>query len=142
VQTLRAIDLRLPLRARGTQRHARQTTAIQTERAISDVRAWGRVPDDRRTNVRVRVKIMGLIIIRTDRDFPTTFLHFGDPVISTRTRSVAWHAPAAPRRPQRAVCLPSCWTVPRPASATPWPRIDTVAERGLRHLQRPPLLVL
>jgi hypothetical protein len=32
-----------------------------------------------------RVKIMGLIITRTDWDFPT-FLHFCDPIIFTRTR--------------------------------------------------------
>eukprot|EP01047_Picozoa_sp_COSAG01_P021785 COSAG01_NODE_1275_length_10938_cov_100.784482_9_plen_287_part_00 len=38
-------------------------------------------------SLRVRVKIMGLITIRTDRDFPT-ILHFGDPLISTRTRSL------------------------------------------------------
>eukprot|EP01049_Picozoa_sp_SAG25_P022769 SAG25_NODE_9282_length_379_cov_1.571429_1_plen_84_part_10 len=33
--------------------------------------------------VRVRVEIMGLIIIRTDRDFHT-MLHFCAPIISTR----------------------------------------------------------
>eukprot|EP01047_Picozoa_sp_COSAG01_P076055 COSAG01_NODE_13232_length_1616_cov_2.297297_1_plen_127_part_00 len=36
--------------------------------------------------VRVRVKIMGLLMIRPDRDFPTT-LQFRDPIISTRTRN-------------------------------------------------------
>jgi hypothetical protein len=36
--------------------------------------------------LRVRVKIMGLIIIRTDCDFPTILL-FCDPIISTRTRT-------------------------------------------------------
>eukprot|EP01047_Picozoa_sp_COSAG01_P092596 COSAG01_NODE_23936_length_796_cov_1.591105_1_plen_126_part_10 len=38
-----------------------------------------------RVLVRVRVEIMGSITIRTDRDSPT-FLHFGAPIISTRTR--------------------------------------------------------
>eukprot|EP01047_Picozoa_sp_COSAG01_P067934 COSAG01_NODE_9703_length_2365_cov_40.628420_2_plen_187_part_00 len=35
--------------------------------------------------LRVRVKIMEWIRVRTDRDFPT-ILHVGDPIISTRTR--------------------------------------------------------
>jgi hypothetical protein len=37
------------------------------------------------TPLRVRVKIMGLIIIRSDRDFPT-ILCLCDPVISPRAR--------------------------------------------------------
>eukprot|EP01047_Picozoa_sp_COSAG01_P032756 COSAG01_NODE_2381_length_7792_cov_5.907578_6_plen_164_part_00 len=60
-------------------------------RRCRSVRRWQGQParaGPRPQQVRVRVKIMGLIIIRTDGDFPT-ILHFCDPVISTRTRSRA-----------------------------------------------------
>jgi hypothetical protein len=47
--------------------------------------------------LRVRVEIMGLVVIRTDRDLPTT-LHFCHPIISPRTRIVysREHLPSAP----------------------------------------------
>jgi hypothetical protein len=40
-------------------------------------------------SVRVRVEIMGLIIIRTGWDSPT-ILYFCDPIFFTRTRSRTW----------------------------------------------------
>lgn len=49
--------------------------------------------------VRVRGAIMGLIIIRTPRDFPS-FPYFGDPMSSPRTRSITDNAPP---------CLPPSW---------------------------------
>eukprot|EP01047_Picozoa_sp_COSAG01_P053259 COSAG01_NODE_5689_length_4100_cov_5.737795_7_plen_79_part_00 len=48
---------------------------------------WGRSAPPCAYVVRVRVEITGLIITRTDRDFPT-FSYFPAPIISTRTRSM------------------------------------------------------
>eukprot|EP01047_Picozoa_sp_COSAG01_P044939 COSAG01_NODE_4102_length_5348_cov_5.912555_6_plen_185_part_00 len=96
---------RRPLRRRSAAPPRRdRRPPVRGRREAAQCTPAPRAPPAPKANIRVRVKIMGLIIKGTDRDFPT-IPHFCDPIISTRTRIELEATPAAHISSSRAAVL-------------------------------------